>query len=74
MCMCGVLNENGSFRLIGSGTIKRCGLIGVGVAWLEEVCHEVVDLEVSEAQVTPSDSLPFLATGSGRYRTHNLPL
>ena len=23
----------------GSGTIKRCGLVGVGVALLEEVCH-----------------------------------
>ena len=23
----------------GSGTIRRCGLVGVGVALLEEVCH-----------------------------------
>jgi hypothetical protein len=23
----------------GSGTIRRCGLLGVGVALLEEVCH-----------------------------------
>ena len=23
----------------GIGTIKRCGLVGVGVALLEEVCH-----------------------------------
>ena len=23
----------------GSGTIKRCGVVGVGVALLEEVCH-----------------------------------
>ena len=23
----------------GSGTIRRCGLDGVGVAFLEEVCH-----------------------------------
>jgi hypothetical protein len=25
----------------GSGTIRRCGLVGVGVALLEEVCHYV---------------------------------
>lgn len=24
---------------IGSGTIKRCGRVGVGMAFLEEVCH-----------------------------------
>jgi hypothetical protein len=23
----------------GSGTIKKCGLVGVGVALLEELCH-----------------------------------
>jgi hypothetical protein len=23
----------------GSGTIRRCGLVGVGVALLKEVCH-----------------------------------
>ena len=23
----------------GSGTIRMCGLVGVGVTWLEEVCH-----------------------------------
>ena len=31
----GDLNMLGS----GSGTIRRCGLVGVGVALLEEVCH-----------------------------------
>jgi hypothetical protein len=35
---CG-LNKNGSHRPIGSGTLRRCGLMGVGVALLEEVCH-----------------------------------
>jgi hypothetical protein len=23
----------------GSGTIWRCGLVGIGVTWLEWVCH-----------------------------------
>jgi hypothetical protein len=34
--ICGGLKENGSNRAIGSGTIRRCGLVAVGV---EEVCH-----------------------------------
>ena len=33
--LCGGLNMLGP----GSGTIKRCGLVGVGVTLLEEVCH-----------------------------------
>jgi hypothetical protein len=40
--VCGGLNRNGPHRLIylntwhrGSGTVRRCGLIGVGVAFLE---------------------------------------
>ena len=37
----GCLNENGLHRLIGSDTISKCGLIGAGVALLEEVCHGV---------------------------------
>ena len=32
---CGGLNMLGP----GSGTIRKCGLVGVGVALLEEVCH-----------------------------------
>jgi hypothetical protein len=32
---CGGLNMLGS----GSGTISRCGLVGVDVSLLEEVCH-----------------------------------
>jgi hypothetical protein len=32
---CGGLN----MLIPGSGTIRRCGLVGVGVALLEEVCH-----------------------------------
>ena len=44
--MCGGLNRFGSHRFmclnawpIGSGTIRRCGLVGVGVALMEKVCH-----------------------------------
>ena len=44
--LCGGLNRNGPNRLmcltawpIGSGTIRRCGLVGVGVTLLQEVCH-----------------------------------
>ena len=33
---CGGLKEN---ALPGSGTFRRCGFVGVGVALLEEVCH-----------------------------------
>ena len=33
--MCGDLNMLDP----GSGTIERCGLVGVGVVLLEEVCH-----------------------------------
>jgi hypothetical protein len=27
-----------------SGTVRRCGLVGIGVALLEEVCHCVGEL------------------------------
>lgn len=30
------LNENGLFWLIGSGTIRRIGFVGVGVTLLEQ--------------------------------------
>ena len=36
---CGGLNENVPHRLLEIGTIGSCGLVGVGVALLEEVCH-----------------------------------
>ena len=36
---CGGLNRFGPHWPIGSGIIRRCGLIGVDVALLEEVCH-----------------------------------
>jgi hypothetical protein len=36
---CGSLNENGPHRFIESGTIGRCGFVGIGMALLEVVCH-----------------------------------
>lgn len=36
---CGGLNKNGPHRPIGIGTSRKCGLVGVGVALLEELCH-----------------------------------
>jgi hypothetical protein len=38
---CGGLNKNGPHRLIGSSMLRRCGLTGVIVALLEELCHWV---------------------------------
>ena len=35
----GNVNVTGPLKLIGSGAIRRCGFIGVGVALLEEVCQ-----------------------------------
>ena len=39
-------------NFIGSGTIRRYGFVGVGMAFLDKVCHYGVDLEVSYAQDT----------------------
>ena len=35
----GSLNENGPHRPIGSDTIRKCGLVGVQVALMGEMCH-----------------------------------
>lgn len=55
---CGDLNRYGPERLIclnawpiGSGAIRRCDLVGAGVAFLEEVCH-------FQASKAPVSSLP----------------
>ena len=46
MTSCGAVNRYGALTLMceclahGSGTIRRCGLVGVGVALLEEVCYQ----------------------------------
>jgi hypothetical protein len=52
---CCYLKENGTQRIIDSGTIKKCGLVGVSVAFLEEVCR-YAGLEVSDAHARPSVS------------------
>jgi hypothetical protein len=39
---------------IGSDTIKRYGLVGIGVPLLEEGCHCVIGFEVSDVQAMPS--------------------
>ena len=44
---CGGLNENVLYRLIGTGTLRRCGLAGKSVSL-------GVDFEVSDAQAGPS--------------------
>lgn len=35
---CGSVNENGPHGLRGSGTIRKYGVVGIGVSLLEEVC------------------------------------
>ena len=37
--MYGGLNKNSSYRPIGRGVTRRCGFVGVGLAFLEEVYH-----------------------------------
>ena len=50
---CGGLNENGPHRLTRSGTIRRCVLVGVDVALLEEVSLRM-GFEVSDAHSRPN--------------------
>ena len=45
----------------GSGTIRRCGFVGVGVALLKEVCHYESRLYgLIYAQIIPSEIDHFL--------------
>ena len=46
----GDLNDNVPLGITRSGTIRRRGLIGIGVALLEEVLEEVLGFEVSNTQ------------------------
>jgi hypothetical protein len=50
---------NRPHRPTGSGTIRRYSLVGVGVAFLEEMCHCRWGFKVLDAQARPSVS-PFL--------------
>jgi hypothetical protein len=51
--LCGGLNKKDPHIPISSDTIRRCGLVGVGVVFWEEVCHLRVDFEVSDIQARP---------------------
>jgi hypothetical protein len=44
----------------GSGTIRRCGLVEVGAALLEEVCHCGVGFETSLLAAWETSSLSWL--------------
>ena len=55
----GDFNENGPQRLIGSGALRRCGLVGGNVSL-------GVGFEVSEAQARPDGSLSLPATCQSR--------
>lgn len=50
------MNEDAPHSLIGSDTIKKCSIVGVGMV-LEEVRHWGVGFEVSNVQASPSVSL-----------------
>lgn len=61
---CSGLNRNGPHRLvclnswpIGSGPVRRCGHVGVGMAFLEELCH----LEWALGIYRPHFQFAFLA-------------
>ena len=56
-----VVEMNDSYWPIGSGTIRRCGLLGVDAASLEEVCHWGMGFKVSGAQARLSVSLPAVS-------------
>jgi hypothetical protein len=49
---CGDLNKNGPHRPIGSGTIRRCGLIEVEVALLEEHVTRGLALKLKQGLVS----------------------
>ena len=55
--LCGGLNKNGPNRLRGSGTIRRCGLVGVAVALVGESVSLDMGFEALDAQSSPSVSL-----------------
>ena len=58
--MCGSLSVIGPHNLIGSGTIRRCGFVGVGMALLEEVCDCEGGLWCFLCSEQPSELVDFL--------------
>ena len=56
-------SENGPYRPTGSGTIRKCGLVEVGLVLLEEVCHwRGWGFEVLDVHTRPRVSLSLPAT------------
>lgn len=45
LAKCGSVTVISPHELIGSGTIRKYGLVGRGVAFLKEVCHHGKDFE-----------------------------
>lgn len=50
------MNKNGPHRPIGSSTMRKCGLVVIGVTWLEEGVTGA-PFEVSDAQAMLSMAL-----------------
>ena len=66
---CGGLNENGSHRLLGSGTIRRCGLVGGSVSlW---VGFEVLDVQARPRVSLSSCCLPIQMENSQLLLQHH---
>lgn len=51
--LCGSLNKNDPYRPIESGAVRRCGLVGLDAALLEEAHHYEVGLRSQELQPGP---------------------
>lgn len=56
--ICDGVSENGPHRHTGSCTIRKCGLVGIGVALLKEVHFSLLptddtDVEFSAPSLTP---------------------
>lgn len=69
----GTLNENGTHKPIGDATPRKCGLFGVDVIFLEEMCHwgeiwgfkysshaQCYSLNVEFSAISPVSSVPYL--------------
>lgn len=66
-CYCARVKENDP-KGLRTGIIGRRGLVGIGVAFLEEVCPGG-SFEISEVQGRPSASQSFPAACQSRRRT-----
>ena len=59
---CGGLNENDLHRLIGNGTIRRCGLVRESIVLLEEGYNCGWVLKFQKLKPGPVAHFPFLST------------